>query len=94
MPCCRYSRVLVRINKLRPLSARDKARRILAWVGCSPTPLTVQEIEQALTIKPGSFELEKKVFASPNLNRLCGPIIEIVDGYVQFVHFTVKEYAS
>jgi hypothetical protein len=57
-------------------------------------PLTVQEIEQALTIKPGSLELEKRVFASPNLNRLCGPIIEIVDGYIQFVHFTVKEYAS
>ncbi|RHZ68337.1 hypothetical protein CDV55_105500 [Aspergillus turcosus] len=87
-----YSRVLVRIDKLRPPSAREKARRILAWVGCSPTPLTVQEIEQALTIKPGSYELEKKVFASPNLYRLCGPIIEIVDGYVQFVHFTVKEY--
>ncbi|PKX97986.1 uncharacterized protein P174DRAFT_508347 [Aspergillus novofumigatus IBT 16806] len=87
-----YSRVLVRINKLRPPSARDKARRILAWVGCSPTPLTVQEVEQALTIKPGSLELEKKVFASPNLNRLCGPIIEISDGYIQFVHFTVKEY--
>ena len=63
-------------------------------MGCSPAPLTVQEIEQALTIKPGSFGLEKKVFASPNLNRLCGPIIEIVDGYVQFVHFTVKEYVS
>jgi hypothetical protein len=57
-------------------------------------PLTVQEIEQALTIKPGSLELEERVFASPNLNRLCGPIIEIVDGYIQFVHFTVKEYAS
>ncbi|GFF58975.1 hypothetical protein IFM62136_03997 [Aspergillus lentulus] len=87
-----YSRVLVRINKLRPPSARDKARRILAWVGCSPTPLTVQEIEQALMIKPESLELATKVFASPNLNRLCGPIIEIVDGYIQFVHFTVKEY--
>ncbi|KAH1932003.1 hypothetical protein KXV48_007907 [Aspergillus fumigatus] len=87
-----YSRVLVRINKLRPPSARDKARRILAWVGCSPTPLTVQEIEQALMIKPGSLELERKVIASPNLNRLCGPIIEIIDGYIQFVHFTVKEY--
>ncbi|GAQ07430.1 hypothetical protein ALT_4751 [Aspergillus lentulus] len=87
-----YSRVLVRINKLRPPSARNKARRILAWVGCSPTPLTVQEIEQALMIKPESLELATKVFASPNLNRLCGPIIEIVDGYIQFVHFTVKEY--
>ncbi|KAF7118883.1 hypothetical protein CNMCM5793_008519 [Aspergillus hiratsukae] len=87
-----YSRVLVRIDKLRPPSAREKARRILTWVGSSPTPLTVQEIEQALTVKPGSHELEKKVFASPNFYRLCGPIIEIVDGYVQFVHFTVKKY--
>ncbi|KAF4448414.1 hypothetical protein F53441_8222 [Fusarium austroafricanum] len=24
--------------------------------------------------------------------QVCGPIVEVVDGYVQFVHFTVREY--
>ncbi|PWY96736.1 NACHT domain protein [Aspergillus sclerotioniger CBS 115572] len=86
-----YSRVLLRINKLRP-SVRDKARRILAWVGCSPTPLTLPELEQALTIQPCSLELLERDYVSPNLNKLCGPIIEVVDGYIQFVHFKVKEY--
>ncbi|KAL2818731.1 hypothetical protein BDW59DRAFT_165392 [Aspergillus cavernicola] len=87
-----YARVLSRINKLRPPLIREKARKILGWVGCSPTPLALQEIEQALTIRPGSLEPERRVSVSPNLNRLCGPIIEVIDGYLHFVHFTVKEY--
>ena len=29
-----------------------------------------------------------------NIVELCGPIVEVVDEYVQFVHFTVKEYVA
>ena len=82
--------MLARIENHRPASC-DKARRIIGWVGCSPTPLTIQELDHALSIRPGNFEPSKGSSASPNLNKLCGPIIEIVDDYVQFVHFTVKE---
>ncbi|KEY74072.1 hypothetical protein S7711_02661 [Stachybotrys chartarum IBT 7711] len=35
-----------------------------------------------------------RVSSSLNLVRLCGPIVEIVDNYVQFVHFTVQEYIN
>ncbi|PYH80228.1 hypothetical protein BO82DRAFT_393179 [Aspergillus uvarum CBS 121591] len=87
-----YARILLRINNLRPASVKAKVRRILAWVGCSPTPLTLREMEQALSIQPGNFDAGKKLSAAPNLNKLCGPIIEVAGEYVQFVHFTVKEY--
>ncbi|RAK81216.1 NACHT domain protein [Aspergillus fijiensis CBS 313.89] len=87
-----YARILLRINNLRPASVKAKARRILAWVGCSPTPLTLREMEQALGIQPGNFNAGKKLGAAPNLNKLCGPIVEVAGEYVQFVHFTVKEY--
>ncbi|RDW68838.1 uncharacterized protein DSM5745_08598 [Aspergillus mulundensis] len=86
-----YKRVITRIKKLRqPL--RDKAWKILGWVGCSPTPLTSQELAHALAIQPESLEPARATYVAPNLGMLCGPIVEIVDGYVQFVHFTVKEY--
>ncbi|PYI36155.1 NACHT domain protein [Aspergillus indologenus CBS 114.80] len=87
-----YARILLRINNLRPASVKAKARRILAWVGCSPTPLTLREMEQALSIQPGNFNAGKRLSAAPNLSKLCGPIIEVAGEYVQFVHFTVKEY--
>lgn len=91
--CSRYARVLARIEKLRP-HIRDKARAVLGWVGCAPTPLTIQEIQHVLSIRPGDLEPSKPVSAKPNLNHLCGPIVEIVDDRVEFVHFTVKEHES
>ncbi|RAH81606.1 NACHT domain protein [Aspergillus japonicus CBS 114.51] len=87
-----YARILLRINNLRPASVKAKARRILAWVGCSPTPLTLREMEQALSIQPGNFNAGNRLSVAPNLSKLCGPIIEVAGEYVQFVHFTVKEY--
>lgn len=69
------------------------ARKILGWIACTPVPLTIQEIQQALTINTKRKEVPSKVLVGLDLVRLCGPIVEIIDEYVQFVHFTVKEYA-
>jgi len=55
------------------------------------TPLTIQEIEQALTVKMDDVDGDVKVIARLNPIRVCGPILELVDDYVQFVHFTAKE---
>lgn len=52
-------------------------------------------MEQALTIDP---DLEKELSEVPqlvtnvNFVQLCGPIVEVVDEKLQFVHFTVHEY--
>jgi len=73
---------------------RDKARRILGWVGCSPVPMTVQELEQALSIRIGDYDQIPKGYSTLNLVRLCGPVVEVVDGEVLFVHFTAKELSS
>ncbi|KAI1488247.1 NACHT domain protein [Biscogniauxia mediterranea] len=80
------------LNDALDYTAKEKARAILGWVACSPTPLTVQEVQQALIIdlkKPGNLGV---VRGNLNLVRICGPIVEVVDDYIQFVHFTVKEY--
>jgi len=82
---------LARINSISSARAQRNAKRLIGFVGCSPTPLAVHELEQLLTL-----DLDEEVVVhpvSPFLNpaELCGPIVEVVDGYVQFVHFTVKE---
>ena len=63
-------------------------------MGCSLLPVTKQEIEQAITIRPGDRDLceDGRLFRS--FDELCGPIVEIQDNIVHFVHFTVKELAS
>ncbi|KAL9119321.1 MAG: hypothetical protein Q9187_004124, partial [Circinaria calcarea] len=83
--------ILNRINQLRP-SEKDRVRKILGWVGCAPMPLTRQEIEQALVVSGEGNKENTKVIAVLDIPRICGPIIERVDDYIQFVHFTVKEY--
>ncbi|KAI9708610.1 MAG: hypothetical protein M1820_003828 [Bogoriella megaspora] len=87
-----YSRVLARVNSLRPHVLKEKARKLIGWIGCAPTPLTIQEAEQALLIKPNDLEDGARVLSSFNIIKVCGSIVEIVDDYIQFVHFTVKEY--
>ena len=77
---------------MKPPLLKEKARKLLGWIGNSPTPLTIHEMEQALIINPDDLEGNVKVLASLNVVKICGSIVEVVDDYVQFVHFTVKEY--
>jgi len=90
-----YSRILKRINNIPSDIAKSKARRLLGFVGCSPTPLTVYELDQLLMLElpQGGGGVNSQTTFSVNLRPvdLCGPIVEVVDEYVQFVHFTVKE---
>lgn len=43
-------------------------------------------------VKLGDFESKPRVISKLNLVAICGPIVEVADNYVQFVHFTAKEY--
>ncbi|KAH7186754.1 hypothetical protein BKA60DRAFT_602584 [Fusarium oxysporum] len=87
-----YGRVLQQINASPDPQRRNLARSILGWVGCAPSPMTLKEIEQTLLVDPKyPFKLPR-VQARVNVVQICGPIIDVVDGYVQFVHFTVREY--
>ncbi|PVI01812.1 hypothetical protein DM02DRAFT_590626 [Periconia macrospinosa] len=87
-----YSRVLERINKTHSAIAKEKARMIIGWIAVSPTPLTIYELEQALAVHAQGITGTGRMPSSPPLVRLCGPIVEVVDEYVQYVHFTVYEY--
>nr|KAK5442811.1 hypothetical protein LTR18_005488 [Exophiala xenobiotica] len=87
-----YARILSRIRDLRPLDLKDKALKIIKWVGCAPTPMTTTELGQALLVRFSDEETATRSLSVVDFPRICGPIVEVVDDYVQFVHFTVKDY--
>ena len=87
-----YYRIILRISQSPPL-IRRKAQMILAWIGCSPAPMSRYEMEQALLVDSGG-KAAPSVVGQVNFVRLCGPIVELVDDKPQFVHFTVKEYVQ
>lgn len=70
---------------------KDKARKLLGWIGCSQRPLTLKEMEQALVVSSEDTEGDARVYSDLKITSICGPIVEVVDDYIQFVHFTVKE---
>ncbi|KAI0889136.1 uncharacterized protein GGS22DRAFT_153217 [Annulohypoxylon maeteangense] len=76
--------------------AREKNRRfvrpILQWVACAQRPLSEEEMLQALSIEPGQQDFTKRRKQFLDICKMCGPIIEIKDGNIQFVHFSAKEY--
>ena len=86
----RYKRVVSRIERLSR-GNRDAAKRILGWIGCSPYPIRLYELEQAVLVGSGSHTDAPTVDSSLNIVKLCGPIVEVVGDTPQFVHFTVKE---
>ncbi|UKZ82346.1 hypothetical protein TrVFT333_010133 [Trichoderma virens FT-333] len=81
-------RIFDKINRKSQI-IKKKCRLILGWISCSPAPLALSELEQALVV---TISDTSRVSSPLNVVRLCGPIIEIVGGNIQFVHFTVKEY--
>lgn len=87
----RYGRILQRINQSKKPGRREKGRAILGWIACAPTPLAVQEIQQALSIDVSRPGRSGRVAGNFDVVEVCGPIVEVVDEYVRFVHFTVKE---
>ncbi|KAF5578807.1 NACHT domain protein [Fusarium subglutinans] len=65
------------------------------WIGCAPLAMTVPEMEQALTVKfhtRGNVKHVPTIINKFNFIKMCGPIIEVVEEKLQFVHFTVHEY--
>ncbi|KAL6826144.1 hypothetical protein V8C40DRAFT_286985 [Trichoderma camerunense] len=82
-----YGRLFEKIARKSEI-VKKKCRLILGWISCSPTPLTLFELEQALVV---TISNTSRVSSPLNLIRLCGPIVEVVGDTIQFVHFTVKD---
>ncbi|KAF5532216.1 NACHT domain-containing protein [Fusarium mexicanum] len=81
-------------DELRALP-NDLEGALLGWIGCAPLAMTVPEMEQALAVKfhtRGNVKHVPTIVNKFNFIKMCGPIIEVVEEKLQFVHFTVHEY--
>nr|RBQ99031.1 hypothetical protein FVER53263_03349 [Fusarium verticillioides] len=58
----------------------------------APLAFHAKEIEQALLVDPDRPCKSPRVQGNVNVIQICGPIVDVVDGYIQFAHFTVREY--
>ncbi|KAF2179185.1 hypothetical protein K469DRAFT_801445 [Zopfia rhizophila CBS 207.26] len=87
-----YDRILRRIQTSSIITDKLAALTILLWIGCATYPLREEELLQALAIQHGARDFSKGRKALRDIQRTCGPFIEIENGVVRFVHFTAKEY--
>ncbi|KAH0559855.1 hypothetical protein GP486_003628 [Trichoglossum hirsutum] len=88
-----YANILNRI----PESRQKEARKVLQIAATASRPLTLEEFNLALVIRP-TDQSEYDIFRRLQqdlpryLLRLCGPFIRIVDRRVHLVHQTAKEF--
>ncbi|RHZ66042.1 hypothetical protein CDV55_107640 [Aspergillus turcosus] len=87
-----YGRILSRIEKDLHPQARLEAKQILEWVSCSLDLVTKNEIQLALMIACGKDSSHGCRGLFMDIFQRCGPIIEEVNGYVQFVYFSAREF--
>lgn len=86
-----YHRIISRLDKHSNKTHAEKAKRLLGWIACSLSPLTIEEAQQALVVESGNPEQTYSIFAKLDPVELLGPIVETAGGYIRFVHFTAKE---
>lgn len=74
---------------------RNLAEQILSWIVWAVRPLTVPELQHALSIEPGDDELDEDNFLDANdLTSVCAGLV-IIDQerqLIRLVHYTTQEY--
>ena len=90
-PQPRYGRILRRIDQSLTLLERAQAKAILEWVSCSIVPITRNEVQAALFVARGKDPSRGRKELPLDVVRRCGPIIEIINDHIYFVHFSAKE---
>jgi hypothetical protein len=87
----RYGRIISRIEQKEvSKKLRGVIRRLLMWIACATRPLR-EELLQVLVIDIGSDDFTKGRKDYRDIRRDCGPIIEVLDEVVRFVHFSAQE---
>ncbi|KAI0442354.1 hypothetical protein F4803DRAFT_519717 [Xylaria telfairii] len=89
-----YHRIIMRLVEHKDKRRATEAQRLLGWIACTPTPITIHEAHQALLVRPDDRDQVFNIVSKLDVVEILGPIVETVDTYIRFVHFTAKEYIS
>ncbi|CAL1704229.1 unnamed protein product [Somion occarium] len=92
-----YERILATIEKQGPEVAQI-ARSSLVWLVGALTPLTLQQVNEAIMIEKGRYMLNEElgVFNVSDVLDICGSLVEHRDDtdIIILSHFTVKEFLT
>jgi len=98
---CAYGRILERLVEL-PLPTQEVARKMFMWLGNSERPLTIPELDSALSIRDGQADMKPRdrfFDLRGFIEEICGSLVEISKPdriiqleHVNFVHVTVREF--
>jgi tetratricopeptide (TPR) repeat protein len=87
-----FLRLIQRLDKVQ----LNLARKILAFTIISCRTLEVSELQYAHALDSGSSAFKEHLLLHPNQSILdvCGDFINIKDGLVQLIHFSVQEFLT
>ncbi|KAL1840713.1 hypothetical protein VTJ49DRAFT_208 [Mycothermus thermophilus] len=88
-----YGRVISAVDRKTSPKLRAVVRQILMWIACAERLLREEELLQALVVDISQRDFTRGRKDYRDIREACGPIVEVVDGVVRFVHFSVKEYS-
>ena len=89
-----YRETMMRIENSKD---KDLADKILSWTLYCPSPLTMDELRSALSIREGDTNFEEDYVPSPDgLIECCHGLIlmEPTTGLIKFTHSTVQEFLN
>lgn len=87
-----YGRILSQIRNNEETGFPSAANRILLWLVCARCYVREKEVRQALTVETSIEGISTVGISLIDVQEACGPLIEVRDGIVHFVHFSAKEY--
>ncbi|KAF8241787.1 hypothetical protein K440DRAFT_676974, partial [Wilcoxina mikolae CBS 423.85] len=81
---------------LRGSREPQKAKTILQIVVAATRPLTLNEMDIALAIRPGHKSIEdlkpNRLFIQSTVKDICGLFVKIIDSKIYLIHQTAKEF--
>jgi hypothetical protein len=89
-----YDQAMERINGQMP-GFRDLAKKVLAWIACAKRPLTTSEVQHALSVEVGEFELDEDNLPQiEDMVSVCAGLVTIdkKSSIIRLVHYSTQEY--
>ena len=88
-----YEEKLQRIRKQRPLRIAKLAMRILYWVVCAERPLSLKELQHALSVEPGNttYDPDEETDEADVVSNTAG-LVTVDYNKIVRIHVTLHDY--
>ena len=74
---------------------KELAKMVLSWITCAKRPLTTLELQHALAVEAGGYELDDDNLPEiQDMISVCAGLVTVNEenGIIRLVHYTTQEY--